>query len=144
MSNVTLTIDGNQITVPKGTTVLEAAEEAGIFIPTFCHDPELSRPGACRICVVEIPGARNLPASCVTEAAEGMVVKTASPAVIEARKTILELMLANHPTDCLTCHKNGECRLQDYAYFYGVRQDAFNGEKHDYPMKTTTRSSYGI
>jgi len=79
VSNVTLTIDGNQVTVPKGTTVLEAAWEAGSFVPTFCYDPELSKPGACRICVVEIKGARNLPASCVTAAAEGMIVETASP-----------------------------------------------------------------
>ncbi|BAF60827.1 hypothetical formate dehydrogenase [Pelotomaculum thermopropionicum SI] len=135
MADVTLTIDGIQVTVPKGTTVLEAAGKAGIFIPTFCHDPELSRPGACRICVVEIPGARNLPASCVTEATEGMVVYTASPAVIEARKTNLELLLANHPEDCLTCHKNGECKLQEYAYYYGVSFGAFKGEKHRYPLE---------
>lgn len=135
MADVTLTIDGIQLTVPKGTTVLEAAEKAGIFIPTFCHDPELSKPGACRICVVEIPGARNLPASCVTEAAEGMVVYTASPAVIEARKTNLELLLANHPEDCLTCHKNGNCRLQEYAYYYGVSFGAFKGEKQQHPIE---------
>jgi len=89
LAEVTLTIDGIQVTVPKGSTVLEAAQTAGIFIPTFCHDPELSKPGACRICVVEIPGMRNLPASCVTDVADGMVVQTASPAVIEARKMIL-------------------------------------------------------
>lgn len=135
MSKVTLTIDGTQITVPKGTTVLGAAEQAGIFIPTFCHDPELSKPGACRICVVEIPGARNLPASCVTEATEGMVVYSNSPVIIEARKTNLELLLANHPEDCLTCHKNGACRLQDYAYYYGVRPGAFPGEKKNYPIE---------
>lgn len=135
MADVTLTIDGIQVTVPKGATVLDAAEKAGIFIPTFCHDPELSKPGACRICVVEIPGMRNLPASCVTEATEGMVVNTASPAVLEARKTILELLLDNHPEDCLTCTKNGECRLQDYSYLYGVRAGAFGGEKHQYPIE---------
>lgn len=135
MANVTLTIDDIKVTVPKGTTVLQAAEKAGIFIPTLCHDPELSKPGACRLCVVEIPGARNLPASCVTEAAEGMVVYTASPAVIEARKTNLELLLANHPEDCLTCHKNGECKLQEYAYLYGVSFGAFKGEKHQYPIE---------
>lgn len=135
MADVTLTIDGIQVTVPKGTTVLDASEKAGIFIPTFCHDPELSKPGACRICVVEIPGMRNLPASCVTEATEGMVVNTASPAVLEARKTILELLLDNHPEDCLTCSKNGECRLQDYSYLYGVRAGAFGGEKHQYPIE---------
>ncbi len=132
MSEVTLTIDDIQITVPAGTTVLQAAQQAGIFIPTFCHDPEFSKPGACRICVVEIPGARNLPASCVTAVAEGMVVKTASPAVIETRKTILELMLANHPEDCLTCHKNGDCKLQDYAYYYDVKFGSFDGDKHSY------------
>lgn len=135
VADVTLTIDGIQVTVPKGATVLDAAEKAGIFIPTFCHDPELSKPGACRICVVEIPGMRNLPASCVTEATEGMVVNTASPAVLEARKTILELLLDNHPEDCLTCSKNGECRLQDYSYLYGVRAGAFKGEKHQYPIE---------
>jgi predicted molibdopterin-dependent oxidoreductase YjgC len=135
LAEVTLTIDGIRVTVPKGATVLEAAQKAGIFIPTLCHDPELSKPGACRICVVEIKGARNLPASCVTEAAEGMEVYTASPAVIEARKTILELLLSNHPEDCLTCAKNGDCRLQDYAYLYGVKAGTFGGERHAYPVE---------
>ena len=135
MAEVTLTIDGQPVTVPKGSTVLEAAQSAGIFIPTFCHDPELSKPGACRICLVEIPGMRNLPASCVTEAADGMVVNTASPAVIEARKMILELLLENHPNDCLTCGKSGECKLQEYAYYYGVRFGTFGGERHHYPIE---------
>lgn len=135
MANITLTIDGIQVTVPKGSTVLEAAKTAGVFIPTFCHDPELSKPGACRICVVEIPGMRNLPASCVTEAQEGMVVNTQTPAILAARKTILELLLANHPEDCLTCPKNGECKLQEYAYFYGVKADTLKGAKHDYPVE---------
>jgi predicted molibdopterin-dependent oxidoreductase YjgC len=135
LAEVTLTIDGIQVTVPKGSTVLEAAQTAGIFIPTFCHDPELSKPGACRICVVEIPGMRNLPASCVTDAADGMVVQTASPAVIEARKMILELLLENHPNDCLTCGKSGDCKLQDYAYYYGVHFGTFGGERHQYPIE---------
>lgn len=135
MTNVTLTVDGNQVTVPKGTTVLEAAWKAGSFVPTLCHDPELSKPGACRLCVVEIKGARNMPASCVTEAAEGMIVETASPAVVEARKTILELMLDNHPQDCLTCHQAGDCKLQDYAYFYNVKPGAFGGEAKAYDVE---------
>lgn len=135
MENVTLTIDGIEVTVPKGTTVLEAATQAGILIPTLCHDPELSKPGACRLCVVEIQGMRNLPASCVTEATEGMVVATATPDVHEARKTNLELLLANHPEDCLTCHKNGVCKLQEYAYLYGAEFEAFKGEKHTYPIE---------
>ncbi|GAW31663.1 NADH dehydrogenase subunit G [Carboxydocella sp. JDF658] len=134
MSTVTLTIDGRQVTVPKGTTVLEAAQAAGLDIPTFCHDPELTRPGACRICVVEIEGMRNLPASCVTEATDGMVVHTESQQVREARQTILELLLANHPEDCMTCHKTGNCKLAEYAYRYGVRQPSYQGERHDFPI----------
>ena len=134
MANVNLTINGVRVTVPRGTTVLDAARQAGFFVPTFCHDPEIARYGACRICVVEIPGMRNLPASCVTEVSEGMVVNTESPAVVEARKTILELILANHPQDCLTCEKNGDCRLQDYAFRYGVKEAGFEGKRHAYPL----------
>ncbi len=134
MSNVTLTINDVSVTVPKGSTVLHAATKAGFFIPTFCHAPELVGFGACRICVVEIQGMRNMPASCVTEATEGMVVQTESPAVMEARKTILELILSNHPQDCLTCEKNGQCLLQDYAFRYGVKGPCFEGEKHTYPL----------
>jgi NADH-quinone oxidoreductase subunit G/formate dehydrogenase alpha subunit len=135
LAEVTLTIDGRQVTVPAGTTVLDAARQAGIFIPTLCHDPDLTPWGGCRLCVVEIEGMRNLPASCVTTATSGMVVHTASPAVVEARKTIIELLLANHPQDCLTCGRNGDCRLQDYAYMYGVRQAGFAGERHSYPIE---------
>ncbi|MDQ0286084.1 NADH-quinone oxidoreductase subunit G/formate dehydrogenase alpha subunit [Desulfofundulus luciae] len=135
MAEVTLTIDGKQVTVPAGTTVLDAARSAGIFIPTLCHDPELTPWGGCRLCVVEIEGMRNLPASCVTTVTSGMVVHTASPAVVEARKTIIELLLANHPQDCLTCGRNGDCRLQDYAYMYGVREPGFTGERHSYPIE---------
>ncbi|QGP91643.1 NADPH-Fe(3+) oxidoreductase subunit alpha [Neomoorella glycerini] len=135
MADVTLTIDGKRITVPAGTTVLQAARNNGIFIPTLCHDPKLTPWGGCRLCVVEIEGMRGLPASCVTTVAEGMVVQTASPQVVEARKMMLELLLANHPQDCLTCSKSGACSLQDYAYYYGVRGDKFHGEKHDYPLE---------
>jgi NADP-reducing hydrogenase subunit HndD len=132
LSTVTLTINGQEVTVPAGTTVLDAALGAGFFIPTFCHDPAYSGYGGCRICVVEIKGARNLPASCVTAAAPGMVVETDSPAVMEARKTILELMLANHPVDCMTCGKSGDCRLQDYAFRYEVKSANFGGAKKEY------------
>jgi len=136
MSEITLTIDDIQVTVPKGSTVLEAAQKAGIFIPTLCQEKDLTKVGACRICVVEIKGARNLPASCVTEATEGMVVSTNSEAVAMTRNTIIELLLENHPEDCLTCPKNGECLLQDYAYRYGVKAGAFGGEKHAYPVES--------
>ncbi|MGB9904398.1 MAG: 2Fe-2S iron-sulfur cluster-binding protein, partial [Desulfotomaculales bacterium] len=113
MGLIKLQIDGKEVEAPAGSTVLEAAERAGIHIPRLCHDPELSPWGGCRLCVVEIAGIRNLPASCVTAAAPGMVVRTRSPAVVEARRTILELLLADHPQDCLTCEKAGDCRLAD-------------------------------
>lgn len=131
---VTLTIDGQKVTVPAGTTVLHAAQSIGIDIPTFCYEKDLTAPGACRICVVEIEGMRNLPASCVTTVNEGMIVQTESPAVQEARKTILELLIANHPLDCMTCEKSGNCKLQNYAYRYGISSTPFEGETHNYPL----------
>ncbi len=131
---VTLTINDVQVTVPEGTTVLDAATQAGFFIPTFCHTPELVGFGACRMCVVEIEKMRNMPASCVTKATEGMVVHTETEAVMEARRTILELILANHPQDCMTCEKNGHCLLQDYCFRYGVKHSCFEGAKHNYPL----------
>lgn len=134
MAEVTLKINGRQVTVPAGTTVLEAAQAQGLEIPTLCHDPELSKPGACRLCIVEIKGARNLPPSCVTTVMEGMEVETHSPAVMESRRTILDLLLANHPTDCMTCQKFGNCKLADYAYEYGIRQSSFAGAQNDFPI----------
>lgn len=131
---VTLTINGTKVNVPAGTTVLDAATQSGFFVPTLCHDPELTKPGACRICVVEIKGFRSLAASCVTTVMEGMEVETESPAVVEARKTIIDLLLANHPKDCLTCEKSGDCRLQDYAYRYGIMETTFKGEQNLQPI----------
>lgn len=131
---ISLTIDGQKVNVPAGTTVLQAAQLIGIDIPTFCFEKDLTAPGACRICVVEIEGIRNMPASCVTAVSEGMVVHTDSPAVREARKTILELLVANHPLDCMTCEKSGKCKLQDYAYRYGVGSTPYGGDKHEYPL----------
>ena len=136
MSDVTININGQEISVPAGTTILAAARSAGIEIPTLCHDPELSRYGGCRLCVVEVAGWGSLPASCVTEARSGMLVYTESARVLEARRTILELLLANHPEDCLTCEKTGSCGLQDYAYRYGVRRGAFLGERQNHPLET--------
>lgn len=131
---IKLTINGQLVYVEPGTTVLEAARQAGFDIPTLCHHEVLSDVGACRLCVVEIEGMRNLPASCVTQAADGMVVYTHSEKVMEARKVILELLIANHPLDCLTCEKSGECKLQDYCYEYGVQDTNFKGEKHSYEI----------
>lgn len=134
MELVKLKIDQKEVEVPAGTTVLNAAEQMGIHIPRLCHDPDLSAFGACRLCVVEIEGMRNLPASCVTTVAAGMAVWTNTPAVVEARRTILELLIANHPLDCLTCEKTGDCRLAEYCYEYGVKESPFVGEKHNYEM----------
>lgn len=142
MDKVSLAIDGRQMEVPAGTTVLEAARSAGIEIPTLCHDPELSSPGACRLCVVSIEGISNLPASCVTAVREGMVVHTSSPEVNEARKTILELLLSNHPQDCMICEKSGECKLQEYAYLYGVKEGTFVGEQNNFEVDESNPMIY--
>lgn len=131
---IKLTIDGQIIEVKEGTTVLEAARLLGIDIPTLCNDDRLVAHGACRMCVVEIERARTLMASCSVPAAEGMVVYTESERVISARKEILELMVANHPLDCLTCEKSGDCKLQDYCYRYGVKGDKYKGAKKEYSV----------
>lgn len=110
-----LTIDGEPIEVKEGTTILEAARLLNVHIPTLCHHEDQAVKAVCRICVVEVEGQRLLPAACSTPVIEGMVVKTASPKVIKARKNIMELILARHPQDCLVCSKNGSCELQKVA-----------------------------
>jgi NADH-quinone oxidoreductase subunit G len=132
---VKLTIDGQEVSVKPGTTVLQAAEQIDIDIPRLCYDPDLSAVGACRLCVVEIEKLKNLPASCVTVATPGMVVHTDTDVVREARQTILELLVANHPLDCMTCEKLGDCKLADYCYEYGVSGSSFSGEKHHYALE---------
>jgi len=132
----TLTIDGHEVSVPQGTTVLEACRMNNIPIPTLCHDPALTPSGACRLCVVQIEGMRNLPPSCVTKVAQGMKVETQNPKVRNARKTILELLVANHPLDCMTCQKLGDCSLADYAYEYGVTGKIYQGEKRNLPIES--------
>ena len=127
MDMVTLTINGQTVQAKKNSTVLETARAAGIYIPTLCYHPELSHEGACRLCVVEASGARTLVASCVYPVAEGMVVETNTPKVREARKLVVELLLANHPKDCLSCQKSMDCELQDIAAELGVRKIRFAG-----------------
>lgn len=137
MEMVKLTINGKEIEVPAGTTILKAAEQIGINIPRLCFLEELSSVGACRMCVVEVKGARALVASCAAAVAPGMEVQTHSPAVMEARTTILDLLVANHPLDCMTCDKMGACELAALCYEYGVKQSTFDGEKHSYPLETS-------
>lgn len=110
-----LTIDGEAVSVPEGTTILEAAKHLNVHIPTLCHHEDQAVKAVCRICVVEVEGQKLLPAACSTPVTEGMDVKTASPKVIKARKNIMELILARHPQDCLVCSKNGSCELQKVA-----------------------------
>ncbi len=116
METIRLTIDSQEVTVKRGTTVLEAAQAAGIYIPTLCYDPDLEPYGGCRLCIVEIEKMRGLPTSCTTPATDGMVVHTTTPAVDGVRRTALELLLANHPSECLVCNRRTEeerCRPYD-------------------------------
>ena len=133
METFKLTIDNKIVEVPKGTTILDASQSVGIRIPTLCYmrleDLHYeNNPGACRICVVEVEGRRNLAPSCKTECQENMVVHTHTKRVINARKTVMELILSNHPAECLTCSSNGHCELQNIAHDLGIREIRYKGE----------------
>lgn len=133
-SSLTLTIDGKAVVVETGATILQAAQAAGVRIPTLCHDDRLHPYGACRLCMVEVEGPpRRMQPACTTPAASGMVVRTMTPAVLQARKDILELLLINHPLDCPVCDKAGECRLQDLVHEYGLGPGVFAEEKRTTP-----------
>jgi NADH-quinone oxidoreductase subunit G len=116
---VQLTIEGRQVEVPAGTTILEAAKLAGVLIPHYCYHPSLPVAGVCRMCLVEVEKAPKLAASCATPVAPGMVVKVQSPQAKEARRGVLEFLLINHPLDCPICDQAGECELQDYVFQEG-------------------------
>jgi NADH-quinone oxidoreductase subunit G len=132
LATVTLTIDGRELTVPKGTTVLEAARSIGIHIPTFCWHPKLKSVGACRMCYVEIEKMPKLQVSCATEAMEGMVVHTDSDQVKRGRRAVIEFILINHPLDCPTCDKGGECELQNLTFAHGFDDSRFDFQKYRY------------
>jgi len=137
LAEVSLTIDNKKVTVQEGTTVFQAAQAAGIEIPHLCYHEKLPPTGACRMCVVEVERARSLVASCTCPASEGMVVRTQTERVLKARKLALDLLLSDHPLDCMTCEKAGDCKLQDYAYEFGITESSFAGEQHDYPIDTS-------
>jgi len=126
---VTLTIDGIKVTVPSEYTILEAARSAGISIPTLCYLKGVNEVGACRVCLVEVVGARALSAACVQPVGEGMVVNTNNTRVRTTRKSTLELILSDHNTNCLECIRNQNCELQTLSNVYGIRGNAFNGKK---------------
>jgi formate dehydrogenase alpha subunit len=125
MDKVSLSIDGIRVEAREGTTVLEAAQAGGIYIPTLCAEPDLEPYGACRLCLVEIEGVEGLPASCMTPVAEGMVVHTDTSHVNEVRRHVVELLLSDHPDNCLTCPKNQHCELQKIAAYIGIDQQRF-------------------
>ncbi len=126
MSTVKLTIDNRQVEAPRGATILEAARSAGIKIPTLCAWPEIHHtPGACRVCMTEVEGQRSLIAACVFPVSEGMAVRTNTEKVRQARKMVVELLLANHPQECNFCVRNGSCELQKVAEFVGLKEVRF-------------------
>ena len=137
---VNLKINGQPVSAPKGSTILEAARLAGIDIPTLCYLKDASETGSCRMCVVEIVGARALQAACVYPVAEGIEVLTHSPAVKKARKNTLELILSNHDRKCLTCVRNQNCELQTLCDELGVTDIAYMGERNEYDIDDSSVS----
>ena len=142
MEKINLIIDNIPVKADKGETILKAAHRIGIDIPTLCYY-ELdgvkleNKPGGCRICVVEVEGRRNLAPACATDVTEGMVVHTHSLRVVNARRTVLEMILSDHPTDCLICSKSGNCELQDLSQMLSVREIPYQGEHSTYRMDTS-------
>ena len=125
---INLTIDDQKISVPKGTTILQAAKQAGIDIPTLCFLKEINEVGDCRMCIVEVEGRKGFATSCIQTVEEGMVVHTHTPNVLEARHVILDLIISNHAKDCLTCTRSGNCELQALAVKFNVLNVEFEGE----------------
>lgn len=143
MSEITLTINGREVTVPAGSTILDAAKKLDIWIPTLCHmhlhGTEMdNHPASCRVCVVEVKGKRALMPSCATPVSPGMEVITNSARVLQARKTVVELMISDHPMDCLKCGKSGDCELQDIANRLGIDDVRITGKtQSNYPIDST-------
>ena len=132
-STVTVTIDGRPVTVKKGTTLIEAARQLGIEIPRYCYDPALSIVASCRLCLVEIDHVPKLQPSCSTPAADGQIVFTQSPKVLDARKMQMEFLLVQHPLDCPICDQGGECQLQEYSMRHGTDDTRFRYRKRTFP-----------
>jgi predicted molibdopterin-dependent oxidoreductase YjgC len=131
----TLIIDKKKITVPNKTTILEAARRNDIYIPTLCDDPRLEPHGGCRLCLVQVKGSRKLVTACTTPVTEGMEVETTNQLIERQRRTIVELLLSDHPNDCMVCERAGDCTLQELAYFYNIRSNRFAGERRQYTKK---------
>ena len=137
---ISLTIDGTPMAVDEGTTIMEACEQLGISIPRLCYHPDLSLQGSCRVCVVEVKGMGFYMTSCSQKVWEGMEVQTNSPDIRQARRDIVELLLDNHPKDCQTCDRDGNCELQNLAYSLGVRARHFEGRRKEMPIDLSSHS----
>ena len=137
---LSLTIDDTPITVDEGTTIMEACEQLGIRIPRLCYHPDLSLMGSCRVCIVEVKDMGFYMTSCSQKVWEGMQVQTNSPDIRQARRDIVELLLDNHPKDCQTCERDGNCELQNLAYSMGVRARHFEGRRKQIPLDVSSHS----
>ena len=135
MKDIVITINGSKLSGREGMTILEVARENGIDIPTLCYSPELIPIGACRICVVEVEGSKTLVGSCHTPVTQEMVIYTHSPQVLEARKAMVELLLASHPDNCLVCDKANRCELRKIAADLEVGLPRFKSRKRYYPIE---------
>ena len=145
MSNVNLTINGKAVSVPAGSTILDAAKKLNINIPTLCYCDKLgcgvsNHPASCRICVVEVEKRRNLAPACATPVMEGMVVHTNSQRALNARRTVLELILSDHPQKCLTCAKNQDCELQQLTAEFGIRDIQYEGARNNFKVDTSSEA----
>src|SRR5258705_13132020 len=143
---VTLTIDGEEITVPAGTSVMRAAALSGTKIPKLCATEQLEAFGSCRLCLVQIEGMKGLPASCTTLVSEGMKVTTQNEQLADIRRGVMELYISDHPLDCLTCPANGHCELQDMAGGVGPREggSGYQGAHHLLAQKDTTKPHFTL
>jgi len=133
-TTIQATINGRTVTVPAGTSILDAAGRLDIDIPTLCHHPTLKPAATCRLCVVEVEGQPDLLCACDTELSDGMVLQTESKTVVEARKLVLDRILSDHPLGCITCEQSGDCVLQDHCYRYGVEESSLPGGVRELPI----------
>ncbi len=136
MEPVNISINGKELRVPGELTIFEAARDHGIYIPNLCYEQRLEPYGACRLCLVQVEGARGLLPSCTTQVTDGMVIETETDDLVRIRRTLIGLLLSDHPQDCMTCESGGQCQLQDLAYDYGVRQTPFVGAAHDFDVRS--------
>ena len=137
---INITIDNQKISVPKGTTILEASKEAGIDIPTLCFLKDINEIGDCRMCIVQVEGKRGFATACIQEVEEGMVIKTHTPEIIEARHVMLDLIISNHDKDCLTCTRMGNCELQQLAAKFNIQAIEFAGERKKHQIDNESLS----